>query len=235
MSEPLDLVGKKFYRWTVLKRVENDSHGFTRWLCQCDCGNTGIVLGNSLSRGKSKSCGCLRREVALENGRKRVKHGHYHERLYGVWTNMLDRCYNENNDAYKFYGARGIAVCDEWRVRDSTVSGYVAFREWAYSHGYDESAKKGKCTIDRIDTMKGYFPENCRFIDSKAQNSNRRSNYVTYINGERFTLTQLAEKYGIKRPTLSNRVHKQGMSIEEAITLPVRSIKTRQKETISHE
>lgn len=181
MSEPLDLVGKKFYRWTVLKRVENDSHGFTRWLCQCDCGNTGIVLGNSLSHGKSKSCGCLRRETAFKNGLKRAKHGYYHERLYRVWTGMLDRCYKESNSSYKFYGARGVTVCDKWRVNDSTASGYVAFRGWAYSHGYDESAEKGKCTIDRIDTTKGYCPENCRFIDNKAQNSNRRSNYVTYI------------------------------------------------------
>ena len=76
MAEPLNLVGKKFYRWTVLNRVENDSHGFTRWLCQCDCGNTGVVLGNALSCGKSKSCGCLRRETAFKNGRKRAKHGY---------------------------------------------------------------------------------------------------------------------------------------------------------------
>jgi hypothetical protein len=72
--------------------------------------------------------------------------------LYRKWTNINSRCYNPNNKNYKYYGGRGIKVCDEWRE-------FIPFKEWSLSNGY-----KPGLHIDRIDNNLGYFPDNCRFL-----------------------------------------------------------------------
>lgn len=81
---------------------------------------------------------------------------------------MKKRCSNSKCKSYKNYGARGISVCEEWD------KDYSSFRKWAYENGYDENAPKFKCTIDRIDNDGNYCPENCRWVDMKIQNSNKR-------------------------------------------------------------
>jgi hypothetical protein len=56
----VDLTGQRFDRWTVIRRGANSVSGNPRWVCACECGGTGLVLGNELKRGGSRSCGCLR-------------------------------------------------------------------------------------------------------------------------------------------------------------------------------
>ena len=80
---------------------------------------------------------------------------------------MIDRCSSDWDEHYKWYGARGITVCDEWLD-------FSTFRDWAMANGYDPNAPFGVCTIDRIDNDKGYSPENCRFVDMKTQSNNKR-------------------------------------------------------------
>ena len=64
---------------------------------------------------------------------------------------------------YKYYGGKDITVCDEWR--DS----FQAFYEWSMANGYSD-----ELTIDRIDSDKGYFPENCRWVTMTIQNQNKK-------------------------------------------------------------
>lgn len=68
----IDITGQKFNHWTVLKREKNNSNGDAMWLCECDCENhtQKIVKGSSLRRGHSKSCGCIKKEIAKELGHK---------------------------------------------------------------------------------------------------------------------------------------------------------------------
>lgn len=166
----INRVGQRFGRLVVEERAQdyiakNGNH-HVMWRCRCDCGNTTIADSCQLSSGKTKSCGCLKNDVSSET---HTKHGGRRDRLYKVWANMKNRCFNSNSSDYKYYGGRGIRVCDEW------THDYNAFKEWAYSSGYDDSAEKGQCTIDRIDVDGNYEPSNCRWVSMSIQSRNRRN------------------------------------------------------------
>lgn len=166
-----DLIGLRFGRLTVINRADDyispkRGKHHVRWNCLCDCGANTIVESNMLTRGRTKSCGCLRKDVLKEVA---TTHGGRRDRLYRTWANIKNRCYNMSSADYKYYGGRGIQMCDEWR------SDYATFKEWAYQTGYDENAQWGKCTIDRIDVNGNYEPLNCRWVDMKVQSRNRRN------------------------------------------------------------
>jgi hypothetical protein len=145
MKRYKDEIGKKYGKLTVISKYDRQNR-IIRWLCKCDCGNECIVSGVSLRSGNTKSCGCLVH-----------KHDSSYTRLYGIYRHMKQRCYNENADQYKYYGARGIEICSEW------LNDFVVFKKWAYDNGYNDNL-----SIDRIDKDKNYDPTNCQWITSFA-------------------------------------------------------------------
>lgn len=160
-----DLSNKKFNYLTVIKQCGRSKDRHIIWECVCDCGNIVKVSSNQLTTGHTKSCGCIQKESVRKS---RYVHGDRDSRLYSVWKSMKKRCENPNCKSYKYYGAKGVRVCKEWHD-------YSAFKEWALSHGYDENADRGKCTIDRINPYGNYEPNNCRWVGMDVQNKNKRA------------------------------------------------------------
>ena len=163
------MIGQRFGRLVVLEKAERRGHDRC-WLCRCDCGNEKLIPKSCLKSGGSRSCGCLRKELtrARQINNPHKKHGdavvfgpdRKRLKLYITWTGIKYRCQNPNTANYKWYGGKGVALCDSWHD-------YRNFREWALSHGYREGL-----TIDRIDSDGNYAPENCRFI-TQSENTRR--------------------------------------------------------------
>lgn len=192
-----NLIGLKFGKLLVIEKDEDyirpcDKKKRKKYKCLCDCGNFVSVLGSSLSRGVSKSCGCLR-------GKNLLTHGFSNkEKLYSTWKNMKQRC--GNNKYYK-----KIKLCNEW-------NDYISFRTWAINNGY-----KDGLTIDRIDNDGNYEPSNCRWVDDFVQANNKSNNfYITYKNQTK-TSHQWEKVVGIKSSTIKRRL-KLGWSVERALT-----------------
>ncbi len=206
MSAFIDLVGQRFGRLTVIERGENDKRGEIRWLCRCDCGNLKVVYGSLLRKGKTRSCGCLRKEVAEDKARK---HGGSTSRLYNIWKQMRKRCYNANNPVFRWYGGRGITVCQEWR------GSFEAFRDWALANGYRDDL-----TIDRFNNEQGYFPENCRWATEIEQANNTRKNRFFTFAGETRTVAEWARIKKVSSDLIRDRLN-LGWPIERALTEPI--------------
>ena len=165
-----DLTGKQFGRLTVIRRLKPEEITTRQynWLCKCTCGAEVKASANKLKTGHTRSCGCLKNEFSI--GAVTRTHGKTQTRLYHVHASMKRRCYAPKTASYKYYGARGIRVCDEWLGEH----GFENFYQWAMAAGYDENKPAKDQSIDRIDVNGNYEPGNCRWADSRTQNLNKR-------------------------------------------------------------
>lgn len=198
----VDRTGLKYGKLTCTDTFERRGKRIY-WLCKCECGNEKWVCAQNLI--KAKSCGC-------NNKTSHTIHGMSHTRIHDTWNHMISRCHNKNHRFYKYYGGRGIKVCEEW----IGTEGFMRFYDWATKNGYQETL-----TLDRIDNNKGYSPENCRWVTQSVQNNNKRSNRNIEYNGEIHTIAEWARLYNIKYSTLQMRLTKRGWDIEKALTREV--------------
>lgn len=214
MARRVDIRGDAFGQLTAIEYV--GKYRYDNILrCVCTCGAECERRQSQLVSGRSISCGCAKVKSALANSKKRgaitgvrnpnYRHGLEGTKLLQVWKSMKDRCYNPKNIGYANYGGRGIRVCDEWREDGP------AFCAWAIQSGYHEGL-----SIDRTDNNKGYSPDNCRWVDSAIQNSNRRSfkkpaqrtKVRCLETGQIFrSLTEASEATGARLSSISGCLH----------------------------
>lgn len=193
-----------FDRLKVIKRAENDKYQNSQWVCKCRCGNITIVRGSHLTSGNTRSCGCLDREAVARNN---YKHGMWSTRIYNIWRKMKDRCYNPKSGSYRYYGQKGIKVCDAWLT-------FEGFYKWVKTTNYNDTL-----SIDRINSLGNYEPSNCRWATIKEQNNNTSKNHFITVGNETRTLQGWADETGLHRSTIGSRLQ-NGWDMEDAVLMP---------------
>lgn len=179
-------------------------------ICKCKCGNyIGPSLLYSLFNGDLISCGCYCRDVHSNMLKEyNTKHGMsvrgHRDKLYTVWAAMKDRALNKNRQDAKYYANKEIGIDNDWLD-------FVKFADWALNNGYEEGL-----SIDRIDNSKGYYPENCRFIEVSKQNSNKTNNRQLEYNGEIHNIMEWCEITGRCWSTV-DRALKAGKTVGQAL------------------
>lgn len=199
MTKALELIGKKFGRWTVIRRVENSKKGRTCWFCECECGTTSKVLGTTLVSEDSKSCGCLGKEKITN---RNFKHGHatrkFTTRTYQIWCAMYERCTTPAQNNYKWYGGRGISVCKRWDIFENFLS--------------DMGEAPEGLTIDRKNNDGNYELDNCRWATYVEQARNRSDNKLTQskvktikklLKNSRYLQREIGEIFNVTQTMIS--------------------------------
>ena len=203
-----DLTGQRFGRLVVESRSGSNKRGLAIWQCRCDCGNTVHIVGANL-RGTvhhkgTKSCGCLMAELSKE---RLTTHGMTHSSLsYKTWIVMRRRCNDPKHSKYKYYGGKGITVCERW----SDFGNFHA----------DMGERPRGMTIGRVDNSKGYSPDNCKWVTWTEQQNNRSSNHTITYGGVTLSVADWSRKVGLSQSTLLARIHK-GWSVERSLTEPL--------------
>ena len=128
---------------------------------------------------------------------------------------MKSRCCKKYEKCYKYYGGKGIKICDEWLGKN----GFQNFYDWAIKNGYQD-----ELTIDRIDVNGDYEPNNCRWVNYEIQENNRCDNRYITFNGKTLTIAQWSRELGISENALTYRLEK--WDLETAMTKPLFKPKT---------
>jgi len=199
----VDLTEKQFNKLVVIKYINKNKNGGSRWLCKCECGRQVTVNGSDLKTGNTKSCGCLR-----------IKHGHTindsTSQAYYAWSHIKQRCCNKKDKSYPSYGGRGIIICETW----------MEFENFLKDMGEPPSKKH---SIDRINNDNGYYKSNCRWATRKQQQGNMRSNHMVTFSNKTQCLAAWANEIGISQKTLWHRLVTLKWSTKKALTTPVRN------------
>lgn len=204
MGTLITLVGQKFGRLTVIARRLPNQRGNARWLCHCDCGVEKVAKSGDLRSGHTRSCGCLRDELAST---RPITHGKSRTPEYCAWSRMINRCYNPNGQDYKYYGGRGIRVCKRWR----------RFENFLADMGL---RPEGLNTLERIDGNKGYSPDNCKWASQAEQARNTARNHRLTYKGETLCISEWSRRFGVDHRQIRKRFIELGWSVEDAIMLP---------------
>lgn len=193
------VLNTKINSLTIIKEIEaiftNNGVKIRMVLCVCDCGTSKEIPYHPVLEGKTKSCGCKQ---------GRITHGlSWHSQIRAIHNGMKQRCYNKNNPNYKYYGAKGVTVCDEWL----TFEGFAKDMLVSYVSGL---------SIERSDPFGNYCKENCLWIPKSEQGINKRKSVLITFNGVTQNVSRWAVDYGIDRSTFHRKL-KSGISFEQII------------------
>jgi hypothetical protein len=140
-------------------------------------------------------------------------HGMAHTRFYNIWSDMKTRCNSDKYHATHRYKGRGIEVCERWK------NSFENFKNDMYKEYLLHSERFGEknTTINRTDNEKNYTIQNCRWVTKQKQFNNKSNSYFLYHKGVRLTIAELSQIVGVERKTLTYRIERLGMSVEDAI------------------
>jgi hypothetical protein len=137
-------------------------------------------------------------------------HGMSKTRFYGIWNDMMMRCYNPNKERYNCYGARGIKVEKRWHT-------FINFKEDMYT-SYEKWL-----SLERIRVNGNYSRKNCKWIPIEDQKLNKQKTIRLLVDGTLMTVPEIAKKYDLIPFTIYTRL-KSGFSVEECVSKKVKRI-----------
>ena len=141
---------------------------FGLYKCQY-CGKEFEAGTQDVKRGKTRSCGCYKKQLDKE---KSVTHGLTYHPLYNTWNGMKQRCINPREKGYENYGARGIEVCERWLdIKNFIEDMYPSWEEGL--------------TLDRVDVNGNYEVGNCRWATPSIQQRNTKDIQTNNTSGFR--------------------------------------------------
>lgn len=171
--------------------IVSASYGLA-YRCKCRCGEETVVPSHTLHSGRTKSCGCLKRETA---GNQSRTHGLSKYPEYAIAWHAFERCYDKKNRHYKNYGGRGIK-CDFKNVE--------AMTNWLMKHLPKPS--KGRMLLDRIDNNGNYRVGNLRWSTPAESGANTRTTKRITIAGQTKSMAAWARQVGVSAPTMAHRI-----------------------------
>jgi len=207
MSAKFNLSKQVFGKLTALREAGRTKDLQVLWLCRCECGKTTKVRASSLKKGRTRSCGCFRREWTIKH---RTKHGYARVGMkgpeYTIWLDMRKRCYKAYSNVYKYYGGRGIKVCDRW---------LDSFENFFFDMGKKPTNKH---SIGRINNDGDYEPLNCRWATQSEQLNNTSRNRKITIFGVSYNIKQASEVFEIRYRKLYDRIRRDWEPHEAVFT-----------------
>lgn len=200
--------GDRYGRLVMVRRTSVLPGRAQIWLATCDCGAEVEIRAEDVRTGRTRSCGCLQKELAAE---KRRTHGQGAEGRrtpeYKTWLRIKSRCSRPSDRDYRKYGAKGIVVCERWAT---------SFEAFLSDMGPRPSSKH---SIDRIDGSGHYEPGNCRWATPAIQALNTTWVRFVTLSGERVSCAEAERRIGIGRCRISPFAIRRGISHQEAMEL----------------
>lgn len=182
-------IGLKIGRLTLVRYSHRDDlhHNV---IIRCDCGVEKSIRWQNFISAYQQSCGCMRKEI---------KNPFRHHPLYRVWTSLKERCLNPKHANYKYYGGKGVKICDGW-------FNYKKFYDWCLGNGWGKGLQLDK-DIKGDGTL--YSPETCCFVTPKINTQNSSQTKLTKeiaieIRNSKEKNVVLAKRYGVTPPTISS-------------------------------
>lgn len=178
---------------------EKDKYGHYIYVAECqECGYKRYSHYGGIS-GKSNTTSVCKH--ISSNGGYIQPTKWCNNRLQHIFGGMKQRCYNKNDESYRWYGAKGIKICDEW------LDNPKSFEDWAFANGYDNNL-----TIDRINENKDYSPDNCRWIVGVANAKYKSTTSLIEVNGETHTGRDWSKLLKLGVNTINKYIRKYGLN-----------------------
>lgn len=184
-------------------QVPDDPRGNV-WEFSCECGRSHSTKLFSVIRGKTRSCGCLSREVASARSRTHgATAGGKRKPEYSIWRSVVHRCTSPDSPHWPRYGGRGIDICSRWRTS------FQAFFD-------DMGQRPLGLTLERVDNDKGYSPDNCVWATRKQQANNTSRTLFVVHRSETRSLQEWSALTGVKANTIRKRL-REGWPVGRAL------------------
>lgn len=182
-------IGQVFSNLTVIEIIDTKTIK-----CKCVCGSEKTYSKYNILSGNTKSCGCIRIEKLLQRSQK---HDLSKSRIYYIYNHMKSRCFNKNSYAYKWYGGKGITICNEWLGEN----GFTNFYDWANNNGYSDNL-----SLERIDVNKNYSPQNCTWIKIENQHENTSKTIRIKTDDGVMFVKDFSLKYNIPKSSVYSKI-----------------------------